>query len=88
MLPLALVTERQAERLRRWLVYVAPAVLGALVAPSIFAPDGYLASPGWDLAAYVLAAFVAATTRRLVTPLAVGVVALIVVTLMTSGLPR
>jgi len=37
-LPLVLISESLVARLHRWLQYVAPAVLGALVAPSIIAP--------------------------------------------------
>jgi branched-subunit amino acid transport protein len=46
--PLVVVSERLTARLRGWLEYVAPAVLGALVAPRILAPTGDLAPPTWD----------------------------------------
>jgi branched-subunit amino acid transport protein len=83
VLPLALVSERDATRLRSWLQYVAPAVLGALVAPSILAPNGELTVPGWQLLAYALAAVVAATTRSLVAPLFVGGLALLLAALLS-----
>ena len=82
VLPLALVSERNAARLRGWLQYVAPAVLGALVAPSIVAPEGRLTAPGWESAGYLLAGLIAATTRRMVRALAVGMAALVVAHLL------
>jgi branched-subunit amino acid transport protein len=82
VLPLVVVSERHAVGLQTWLRYVAPAVLGALVAPAILAPDGRFSVPGWQLAAYVLAAVVAATTRRMVAALAAGLAALVLVTLL------
>ena len=86
VLPLALLSEAVAARLRTWLHYVAPAVLGALVAPSIFAPDGHLGLPGWPGIAFVVAGLVAATTRRMVTALAAGLIVLVLTTtLLASG---
>jgi len=85
VLPLVLVSERQAARLRRWLRYVAPAVLGALVAPSIVAPAGHLALPGWEVIGYVAGGLVAAITRRMVTALAVGLAGLVLGALLRPG---
>jgi branched-subunit amino acid transport protein len=82
VLPLAVLSERSAGRLQAWLRYVAPAVLGALVAPSILARDGHVSMPSWELVAYLLAGLVAATTRRLVAPLGVGLGALLVLALL------
>jgi branched-subunit amino acid transport protein len=84
VLPLVVVSARQASRLQVWLTYVAPAVLGALVAPSILAPAGRVGLPGWELAAYVVAGLVAVVTRRLVAALAAGATALVVVTLLQT----
>jgi branched-subunit amino acid transport protein len=81
-LPLVLISERLTARLRRWLQYVAPAVLGALVAPSIIAPSGRLAAPGWDQAAYVVAFVVALWTRRMIPALAAGMAAVIMAALL------
>src|SRR5438876_6450403 len=77
VLPLVLISERHAEPLKRWLIYVAPAVLGALVAPSIV-----LRPLGWELAAFGVAALVAGLTRRMVLALAIGAVGLITATLL------
>jgi branched-subunit amino acid transport protein len=65
-----------------WLQYVAPAVLGALVGPRIAVPNGHIAAPGWELVAYVLAGFVAATTRRMVGALSAGQAALVLAALL------
>jgi branched-subunit amino acid transport protein len=80
--PLVLISERLTNRLRGWLQYVAPAVLGALVAPSIVAPNGRLAAPGWDQAAYVVAFVVAVWTRKMVPSLAAGMVAIVLAALV------
>jgi branched-subunit amino acid transport protein len=82
VVPLVMVSARHASRLQLWLRYVAPAVLGALVAPSIVAPAGRISMPGWELAAYLLAGLVAAVTRRLLVALAAGATALVLVTLL------
>jgi branched-subunit amino acid transport protein len=76
-LPLVVVSERLTARLRSWLQYVAPAVLGALIAPSIFAPAGRPAAPGWDQAGYVVAFLVALWTRKMVPSLVAGMAAVI-----------
>jgi branched-subunit amino acid transport protein len=78
-LPLTVVSEGLTTRLRVWLQYVAPAVLGALVAPSIIAPTGKLAAPGWDQSAYVVAFVVALCTRRMVPSLAAGLATVLAV---------
>jgi branched-subunit amino acid transport protein len=85
VLPLALVSEQLATRLRTWLRYVAPAVLGALVAPSIFAGQGSLGLPGWHGLAYLSAAIMAAVTRRMVASLVVGLVVLALTTLLAHA---
>jgi len=81
-LPLVLISERLTSRLRRWLQYVAPAVLGALVAPSIVAPAGHPAAPGWDQAAYAVAFVVAIWTRRMIPSLAAGMAAIVLAALI------
>jgi branched-subunit amino acid transport protein len=77
VLPLAVVSQQQADALKRWLVYVAPAVLGALVAPSIV-----LHPPGLELAAYAVAAGVAVVTRHMLAAIGAGAVALVIATLL------
>lgn len=81
-LPLVIVSEGVTAWLRPWLQYVAPAVLGALVAPSIVAPGGRLTTPGWDQAGYVVAFAVAIVTRRMVPSLAAGLATIILFTLL------
>lgn len=76
-LPLVLISESLIARLQRWLLYVAPAVLGALVAPSIVAPAGRPAGLGWDQVAYVVAFVVALWTRRMLPSLAAGMAAVV-----------
>jgi branched-subunit amino acid transport protein len=66
-LPLVVVSEGLTARLRPWLQRVAPAVLGALVAPSILTPAGHLAAPAWNQTGYLVAFVVARLTRRMVT---------------------
>src|SRR5437879_4243109 len=58
-LPLVVVSEGLTTRLRPWLQYVAPAVLGALVVPSIIAPGGHPAVPGLTELGYLVAFLVA-----------------------------
>jgi branched-subunit amino acid transport protein len=81
-LPLVMVSEGLTIRLGPWLQYVAPAVLGALVAPSIVAPSGQLAAPGWDQSGYLVAFLVALVTRRMVPSLAAGLATIVLVTLL------
>ena len=81
-LPLVMVSEGLTLRMRPWLQYVAPAVLGALVAPSIVAPSGQLAAPGWDQTGYAVAFGVALATRRMVRSLTAGLATIVLVTLL------
>jgi len=76
-LPLVLISESLITRLHRWLQYVAPAVLGALVAPSIVAPAGRPAGLAWDQAAYGVAFIVAVWTRRMLPSIAAGMAAVV-----------
>jgi branched-subunit amino acid transport protein len=81
-LPLVIVSEGLTTRLRPWRQYVAPAVLGALVAPSIVASSSQLVGPGWDQTAYVVAFVVAVVPRRMVPSLAAGLATIVLVTLL------
>ena len=85
VLPLTLVSERTAHRMRRWLQYVAPAVLGALVAPSIVAPDGQIIAPRWEWAGYLAAGVIAATTRHMLGALAAGAAVLVLVAIVQAA---
>jgi branched-subunit amino acid transport protein len=80
VVPLVVVSERLTDRLRPWLRYVAPAVLGALVAPSIVQPSSN-SLPGWSQLPFLVAFAAALLTRRMVQSLAAGLVAILVVTL-------
>ena len=74
-LPLALVSLGAGPRsaaLRRWLEYVSPAVLSALVAAEIAAPGGALTPPRPEHLAYAAVIALAATTRRVWLSLAAG----------------
>jgi len=79
-LPLLLVTDRLPPGWRRWLQYMAPAVLSALVAPAVLAPHGRLAISDWQQAAYLAAFVVAVLSRRMLLALAAGVAVLLLVT--------
>lgn len=76
ILPVALLSRHQLPApVKRWLSFVAPAVLGALTAVSVFAPDGRLDfSPGnlytW---AFLPALLVAIKTRSLFYTLLTGI---------------
>lgn len=63
-LPVLLARERLPRPLERWLRYVAPAVLSALVAPTARAPSEDAAAM-WRAAAYVVAFALALATRRM-----------------------
>ena len=75
-LPLVAISERQTARLQRWLQFVAPAVLGALVAPSI------AVSPNWSQASYAVAFAVALRTRRMLPAIGAGLATLALVTVL------
>jgi branched-subunit amino acid transport protein len=79
LLPVLLVGDRLSPGLRRWLRYVAPAVLSALVAPAVLAPSDHLTTPGWDQAGYVTAFIVAVTTRRMLPAVASGLAVVLLV---------
>jgi branched-subunit amino acid transport protein len=74
--PLVAISERHTTRLRPWLQYVAPAVLGALVAPNI------AGSLSWTQAAYAVSFGVALLTRRMLPSIAAGLAVLVLVTLL------
>jgi branched-subunit amino acid transport protein len=74
--PLVAISEHHTTRLRPWLQYVAPAVLGALVAPNI------ATNPNSTQAAYLVAFVVAIRTRRMLPSIAAGLAVLVLVTLI------
>ncbi len=80
LLPVLLVSDRLPPLMQRWLRYVAPAVLAALVAPAILAPGGRLAAPSWEQAGYLAAFIVAILTRRMLPSLAVGLAVVLATT--------
>ena len=81
-LPLLLLSGHLSAGVRRWLGYVAPAVLAALVAPVVLAPNRALAPPGWQALGYLAAFLVAVATRRMLPALAVGLAVVLAVTLL------
>ena len=82
VVPLLLVSGHLSPGLRRWLGYVAPAVLSALVAPAVLAPAGRVIVPGWEQAGYLAAFLVALATRRMLPSLAAGLSLVLVVALL------
>ncbi|HEY3057518.1 MAG TPA: AzlD domain-containing protein [Chloroflexota bacterium] len=82
VLPLVLVGDRLAPPVRRWLEFVAPAVLAALVAPSIFTADRAIAPPRWELLAFGVTFVVAVITRRMLPPVAAGLAVLLAVVVL------
>jgi branched-subunit amino acid transport protein len=78
-LPLIAVSEGLTDRLRPWLKYVAPAVLGALVAPNIVSP---WAASWWSQIPFAVAFIAALATRRMLPALAAGLATLLVVALL------
>jgi branched-subunit amino acid transport protein len=81
-LPLVLVAGEPAPWLRRWLCYVPPAVLAALVAPAVLAPGGHVAAFTWVHLGYLAAFVVALATRRMLPSLAAGLAVVLLVTLL------
>jgi branched-subunit amino acid transport protein len=80
--PLVLVSDQMHPLLRRWLDYVAPAVLAALVAPSIFTPDRVLAPPRLEQLVFVATFVAALVTRRMLPSVASGLVVLVAVVVL------
>lgn len=77
MLPVALFSRREfPERLKRWLSYVAPAVLGALTALSVLAPAGKINISAGNLYiwAFIPTFLVALRTRSLFYSLLTGII--------------
>ncbi len=79
-LPLVLVGDRLPSGVRRWLEFVAPAVLAALVAPST--TDGNVTPPRWELLAFAATFVVAVITRRMLPPVAAGLAVLVAVVVL------
>lgn len=80
-LPLILMRDRISPAVQRWLKYVAPAVLSAMVAGMIAAPDGHLITPGWTQLPYLATLVVAVATRRMFVAVGSGLVVLLVLVL-------
>lgn len=79
ILPVALLSRLEfSESFKEWLSYIAPAVLGALAALSIIAPDGFidLHISNLYLWAAIPTLIVAAKTRNLFYTLTVGIVSM------------
>src|SRR5262245_41161902 len=80
--PLLLVTDHLTPGVRRWLDYVAPAVLAALVAPSIVSPGGTFGPPRLEQLAFVATFGVAVLTRRMLPSIVAGVAVLVAAVLV------
>jgi branched-subunit amino acid transport protein len=78
-LPLLLLKGRLSPGVERWLKYVAPAVLSAMVAPSILVPEGRLVAPGWTQVPFLVALAVTIITRRMFVAVAAGMAALLAI---------
>ncbi|HYG57426.1 MAG TPA: AzlD domain-containing protein [Symbiobacteriaceae bacterium] len=83
-LPLLLLKGRLSPGVERWLKYVAPAVLSAMVAPAILVPDGRLAVPAWAQAPFLVTLVVTLFSRRMFAGVAAGLVTLLAVTISIS----
>ncbi len=88
ILPVALLSRREFPApIRKWLSFVAPSVLGALTALSVFAPDGQIdLHPGnlyiW---AFVPSLIIALRTRNLFYTLLAGIAALAILSRLIYG---
>jgi branched-subunit amino acid transport protein len=83
--PLFLISERIPLSVRRWLDFVAPAVLAALVAPSILAPQRSFGALRVEQLAFVATFVVAMWTRRMLPSVASGAVVLLATVLLSPG---
>ena len=81
-LPLLLLKGRLSPGVERWLKYVAPAVLSAMVAPAILVPNGRLELPGWAQAPFLVTLVVTIFSRRMFVGLAAGLTTLLAITLL------
>ncbi|MDD2585187.1 MAG: AzlD domain-containing protein [Syntrophomonadaceae bacterium] len=82
ILPVALLSKYEfPEVLKRWLSYVAPAVLGALTALSVLAPEGdiNISIGNIYIWAFIPTFIVAIKTRSLFYTLLVGIVSMAVI---------
>lgn len=73
-LPLLLVSDRLPAVVQRWLAYVAPAVLAALIAPAILAPGREILAFRTEWLAFGATFVVAILTRRILPSVAAGLV--------------
>ena len=81
-LPLLLLKDRISPGVQRWLKYVAPAVLSAMVAPAILMPEGRLVAPNLAQAPFVVTLLVAIFSRRMFAAVAAGFATVVATTFM------
>ena len=81
-LPLLLPGDRITPGVRRWLGYVAPAVLSAMVAPQILAPEGRIVMPGWAQLPFLVTLLVVVATRKMFLAVAAGLGTVLALTLL------
>lgn len=85
--PLVLATKlNPGPKAQRWLKQVPPAVMAALVAPAVFAPDGqiWLSYHNADLVIGALTLVVAIVTKNFYATIAFGVAAMAFVNLVLN----
>lgn len=81
-LPLLLLGDRLSPGVQRWLKYVAPAVLSAMVAPAILTPGGELTLPGWAQLPFLVTLLVTLIWRRFFIGIGSGLALLVALTLL------
>lgn len=79
--PLLLLQGRIPPGVQRWLKYVAPAVLAAMVAPTILAPEGHL-TVGLSQLPFLVTFLIALFARRMFVAVAGGLVTLLALVLL------
>jgi branched-subunit amino acid transport protein len=80
VLPLVIVSEHLTDRFSVLLRYVAPAILGALVAPNLVAQ-----SLNWNQIGYLVAFIVVLRTRHMLASVGAGMLAVFIATFAANG---
>lgn len=80
--PLLLLGDRISPGVQRWLRYVAPAVLSAMVAPAILVSDGALKVPGLSQVPFLVTLVITIITRRFLVAVGAGLASLVLITLL------
>ncbi len=83
-LPLVAIGDRLPPLVRSWLAYVAPALLAALVAPSVVAPAGTASPANPEQLGYAVGFAAAVATRRMLPSVLVGFASVVVLTVLSG----